>query len=154
MTLKNLFIAGALPAMFLVSSAANAAGSSTKQVEDLRGQFFMPAATNALCPQEQRVSTEKFEAFRSSVLTYLDYLHASAEQEARPQFEKARAEIAGADIPAPFLDQATKIYRSYSPAEAEFFFCAKLNRMFDLTTDIVNMTMAEEQKRRGKAGAN
>jgi hypothetical protein len=151
MKIKTFVIAGALPAIFLVSAVAKSAEPSAKQVEDIRRQFFMPVATNSLCPEEYRVSGEKFAAFRNSVLTYLDYLHGSAEEQAKPQFETARAEITGADIPAPFLAESTKIYRSYPPDQARFFFCQRLNRMFDMNIDMMGMMMRQEQKRRGES---
>ena len=85
------------------------------------------------------------------MLTYLDYLDASAEQAVKPQFEKARWEITGASIPASFLAESTKIYRSYPPAEAHGLFCTRLNRMFDTNIDIMGILMRQEQKRRSQS---
>ena len=149
MKFKTFLIAGVLSAVFSASAAAKGAQSSAQQIEDIRRKFFMPVATNSLCPEEYRVSAEKFTAFRSSALTYLDYLEASAELAVKPQFEKARTEITGTDIPASFLAEATKIYRKYPPADAHSLFCARLDRMFG--TDIIKVLMREEQKRRGES---
>jgi hypothetical protein len=146
---KTFLIVGVVSAVFSASAADKGAPSSAKKIEDIRRSFFMPVATNSLCPEEYRVSAEKFTAFRISALTYLDYLQATAEPAAIPQFEKARTEITGTDVPASFLAQATKIFRKYSPTEANGLFCARLNRMFE--ADIIGTLMREEQKRRGEA---
>lgn len=148
MKFKTFLIASVLSAVFPVSAAIKGAQSSAKQIEDIRRSFFMPVATNSLCPEEYRVSTQKFSAFRSSALTYLDYLEASADPSTKPQLESVRAEITGTDIPATYLSKATNIYRKYPPAEAQNLFCTKLNRMFE--GEIIKMLMREEQKRRGE----
>lgn len=114
----------------------------------------MPIATNTLCPEEYRISAEKLASFRAGVLTYLDYLHASAEPAAKPQFEKARVEIMGPDIPASFVAESTRIYRKYPPAEAQSLFCTRLNRMVDTNIDIMDMMMRADQKRRGESRSN
>jgi hypothetical protein len=149
---KTFLIGGVLAALFSASAAAKDAQSSAQQIEDIRRVFFMPVATNSLCPEVYRVSAETFAAFRNSALTYLDYLQASAAPAEKPQFDKARAEITGTDIPAPFLAKATKIYRGYSPAEAHSLFCARLNRMFE--ADVMAVYMRQEQKRRGESKSN
>lgn len=154
MKLKTFFIAGAALAVVSVTASAKGTQSSAQQIEDLRRKFFMPVATNSLCPEKYRVSAEKFAAFRTSALTYLDYLHASAEQSDNPQFEKVRAEITGTDIPPSFLSESTKIYRSYPPAEAQSLFCTRLNRMVDTNIDIMGMLMREGQKHRGEPRAD
>jgi hypothetical protein len=148
MKIKTFLIVGVLSAAFSANAAEKGAPSGAQKIEDIRRSFFMPVATNSLCPEEYRVSPERFASFRESALTYLDYLQATAEPTAKPQFEKARTEILGTDIPASFLTRATKIYRKYSPAEAESLFCARLDRMFE--GDIIGMLMREEQKRRGE----
>ncbi|MYM94053.1 hypothetical protein [Duganella vulcania] len=148
MKFKTFLIASALSVGFSASAATKDEQSGIKQIEDIRRSFFMPVATNSLCPEEYRVSAEKFAAFRSNALMYLDYLQASVDLSAKPQFESARTEITGNDIPATFLAKATKIYRKYPPAEAQSLFCASLNRMFD--GEIIELLMRGEQKRRGE----
>jgi hypothetical protein len=132
-----------------VSAAEKGAQPNAQKIDDLRRSFFMPVAANSLCPKEDQVSAEKFAAFRSGALVYLDYLQATAEPTEKQQFEKARMEITGTDIPDPFLARATKIYHKYSPAEAHSLFREKLNRMFE--GDIIEMLMRREQKRRSEA---
>lgn len=152
MKFKTFLIIFLLSTAFSASAADKPAQFHAQKIEAIRRSFFMPVAANSLCPEEYRVSAEKFTTFRNSALTYLDYLQVTAEPATKQQFEKARMEITGADIPASFLTQATRIYHKYSPAEANSLFCEKLNRMFE--GDIIGMLMREEQRRRGEVNSD
>jgi hypothetical protein len=149
MNIKPFLIAGALYALCAVDASAKGPPSLAKHVDDVRAKFFMPVSTNSLCPSKFHVSAEKLDAHRSSALTYLDFLQASAGPGEQMQVAKARAEISAGNIPPSFLAESTKIYRRYTPAQAESLFCTRLNRMFDANIAIMGMLLRDEQKRRG-----
>ncbi len=151
MKLKTIFMACTLHALLCTPATAKGTPSTAEQIEDARRKFFMPLATNSLCPAEYRVGDEKLEAQRRSVLTYLDYLQAVGPQTATAQFTQVRAEISSGAIAPAFLAEATKIFKSYPPAESRSLFCARLTRMIDTSIDMMGILVVEDRKRRGIA---